>query len=101
MAYRAGVGVLGGIIMLTGFALVPLPGPGWLIVFIGLSVLASEFAWADRLLRYAKARVTGWTRWLAGRSRAFRLLVGLSGVVLLAAAVLGYAAWQGWLPAPL
>lgn len=96
-AYRVGVGVLGSVIVVLGIALIPLPGPGWLIVFIGLSVLASEFAWAERLLRYARARVTAWTRWLGGRSRAFRLLVGVSGVVLLIAAVAGYVAWQGWL----
>lgn len=101
LAYRVGVGVLGGAILAIGIFLVPLPGPGWLIVFIGLSVLASEFAWAERLLGYARARVTAWTRWLGRRSLPVRLLVGLTGVALLAAAVLGYAARQGLLPADL
>jgi uncharacterized protein (TIGR02611 family) len=37
--------------------LVPLPGPGWLIVFAGLAILATEYVWAQRLLNYAKTKV--------------------------------------------
>lgn len=42
--------------MITLFGVVALvaPGPGWLIIFTGLGILASEFAWAARLLRQAK-----------------------------------------------
>ena len=32
------------------------PGPGWLVIFAGLSVLAVEFAWARRLLKRIKAK---------------------------------------------
>jgi uncharacterized protein (TIGR02611 family) len=99
-AYRIGVGAVGGLIVVAGLALVPLPGPGWLIVFIGLSVLATEFAWAERLLGVARARVTAWTRWAASRPPGVRLLIGVSGVAVLVAAVAGYVAWQG-VPAPL
>ena len=35
--------MLGAIFLIT-------PGPGWLIIFAGLGILASEFAWADRAL---------------------------------------------------
>ena len=34
----------------SGSILVPLPGPGWLIVFAGLAILATEYVWAQRLL---------------------------------------------------
>jgi len=37
-----------------GFVLIPLPGPGWAVVIAGLAVLATEFTWAERLLRYTK-----------------------------------------------
>ncbi|MWC00380.1 TIGR02611 family protein [Agromyces sp. MMS17-SY077] len=46
--YRGAVAVAGVLVMLLGLVLVPLPGPGWLIVFAGLAVLATEFAWAAR-----------------------------------------------------
>lgn len=54
MAKRIIVGVLGGVITLFGVVALVAPGPGWLIIFTGLGILASEFAWAARLLRQAK-----------------------------------------------
>lgn len=48
------VGVIGVTIVVIGFAFFVLPGPGLLIVIIGLAVLASEFMWAKRLLDQAK-----------------------------------------------
>ncbi len=41
--------VLGFAIVGTGIVLLPLPGPGWLIIFAGFAVLASEFAFAERV----------------------------------------------------
>ncbi len=37
-------------IFLGGLALVPLPGPGWAVVFVGLGMLALEFEWAEKLM---------------------------------------------------
>jgi len=58
--------VLGAVIMLIGFILsLPLvPGPGLLLVFVGLTVLSNEFEWARRWrdrLRDGVQRVTGRT----------------------------------------
>jgi uncharacterized protein (TIGR02611 family) len=96
--YRLGVAVVGTCVVALGAVLIPLPGPGWLIVFIGLSILASEFSWAERMLHAARDRVGAWTRWVAGRSRTSRLLIGASGLVLLAAFVAVIATWYGALP---
>ena len=41
-------------LVVLGLILVPLPGPGWAIVFGGLALLATEFVWAERLLGFAK-----------------------------------------------
>ena len=57
--------LVGVLVVAIGLALVPLPGPGWLIVFLGLAVLASEFDWAKVLLRFARDRVRAWGEWLA------------------------------------
>ena len=54
MAKRVIVGAIGGVITLFGVVALVAPGPGWLIIFTGLGILASEFAWAARLLRQAK-----------------------------------------------
>lgn len=48
------VGVVGGLITLIGVVALVAPGPGWLIIFTGLGILASEFAWAARVLTSAK-----------------------------------------------
>lgn len=37
-----------------GIALLVLPGPGLLVIIAGLAVLASEFAWAERMLDKAR-----------------------------------------------
>jgi uncharacterized protein (TIGR02611 family) len=51
---RVLVGFVGGLITLIGVVALVAPGPGWLIIFTGLGILASEFAWAARVLTTAK-----------------------------------------------
>ncbi|HEX4638939.1 MAG TPA: PGPGW domain-containing protein [Chthoniobacterales bacterium] len=51
---RIVVGIIGGTIVLFGIALIFLPGPGSLVIPIGLVVLASEFTWARWILRRGK-----------------------------------------------
>lgn len=62
--YRIGVGVVGTLVVIVGIIAIPFPGPGWLIVFAGLGILATEFAWASRLLAFARAKVRAWEQWL-------------------------------------
>lgn len=101
LAYRIAVGVVGAAIIVLGALLLPLPGPGWVIIFLGLGVLASEFAWAKRLLRYVHRQVTVWTTWLRRRSLAVRGLFGLACAAVVVGCLGGYLAWRGvpdWLP---
>lgn len=70
LAYRILVATLGTIIVLVGIVLIPLPGPGWLIVFLGLAVLGTEFHWARRLMVFAKRQLSRfWAWWNARRAR--------------------------------
>ena len=62
--YRFVVALLGVAITLGGLLLVPLPGPGWLIVLAGLALLATEFEPARRLLEFARRTLQRWTSWL-------------------------------------
>ena len=95
LTYRIGVGVLGAAIMILGLVLVPLPGPGWLIVFVGLGILATEFAWAERLLDYGRAKFRSWLHWVGRQHLAVRALISVAtlafvaGVVLLALTLSG------------
>ena len=47
---RIGFAVFGFLVVLAGLAMLVLPGPGLLVIAIGLGILALEFAWAERLL---------------------------------------------------
>ncbi len=87
-AYRTAVAVVGTAVVALGVVLLPLPGPGWLIIFAGLAVLATEFAWAQRLLAFARAQVAAWTRWLARQSWPVRGAVA-AGCALVVAVALG------------
>lgn len=101
IVYRAAVAVLGGAIIIGGLALIPLPGPGWLIVFAGLAVLATEFVWAERLLRYGRSKFHAWTGWVLRQSLAVRALIGLLGLALVAGLIGLYVKVAGvpsWLP---
>lgn len=72
-AYRLGVGVFGGLLTLVGLVLVPLPGPGWLVVFLGLAVLGTEFRWARRLAAALKRLLDRfWAWWKARRAQRAR-----------------------------
>lgn len=70
IAYRATVGVIGGGLAILGLLLVPLPGPGWLVVFLGLAVLGTEFRWAKRIAGWLKRVLDRfWAWWRARRAR--------------------------------
>ncbi|ROS54206.1 uncharacterized protein (TIGR02611 family) [Frigoribacterium sp. PhB24] len=82
--YKIGVGVLGAVIVVVGLILVPLPGPGWLVVFVGVAVLGTEFPaahritqWVRRLARRARLR---WRAWRVARSARRSSTVDASAV---------------------
>lgn len=40
--------IVGSTVVLTGIAMLVLPGPGWPAIFFGFAILATEFALAER-----------------------------------------------------
>jgi uncharacterized protein (TIGR02611 family) len=42
--------VVGFTVLALGLVMLITPGPGWLIIFLALSILGAEFVWARRLL---------------------------------------------------
>jgi Putative transmembrane protein (PGPGW) len=69
-AARIGQEVLGWLLLLAGVAALVLPGPGLLLLALGLWVLAKNYRWADRMLdpvkraayRGAAESVKSWPR---------------------------------------
>jgi uncharacterized protein (TIGR02611 family) len=56
-ARRIVIAVIGTTVLLIGIAMMVLPGPGTIVIPIGLAILATEFVWAKRLLAYARERL--------------------------------------------
>jgi uncharacterized protein (TIGR02611 family) len=51
---RVVVSVSGATVLLIGVALLVLPGPAFIVIPVGLAILATEYAWARRWLRKAR-----------------------------------------------
>jgi uncharacterized protein (TIGR02611 family) len=64
--------IAGFTLLLVGGVMLVTPGPGWLVIFLGLGLLAAEFVWAERLMKRIKreaGRVMD-AAWPAGKSAA-------------------------------
>lgn len=46
--------VVGITVVIAGIIMLAIPGPGWLTIFIGLAILATEFEVAERLKKTAE-----------------------------------------------
>ena len=109
--YRIVVAVVGLAVLMVGIVAIPYPGPGWAILFVGLAILATEFDWARRLLRFTRRRydlVMAWFRrqgrWVQALGAAFTATVVLATLWLLG--VLGWSAElvgaeHSWLKSPI
>jgi tellurite resistance protein TerC len=54
---RLFIAIVGSTILLIGILLIVLPGPAFIIIPLGLSILASEFLWAKRLMDRLKEKL--------------------------------------------
>jgi len=56
------VAVVGFTVVAVGIAMVVLPGPAFIVIPAGLGILALEFSWARRWLRWARAQIESFQR---------------------------------------
>ena len=52
------VAIAGFTVLLIGVAMIVLPGPAIVMIPLGLAILATEFVWAQALLRKARGMIT-------------------------------------------
>jgi uncharacterized protein (TIGR02611 family) len=100
--WQAGVLIVGFGLVAAGIAMLVLPGPGWATIILGLIVLASEYAWARRLMDPVKR----WARKAADaaldpRVRRRNLIILGSVIVVGAALTTWYVATFGFTLQPL
>ncbi|MCW2860860.1 MAG: hypothetical protein JWP48_2568 [Actinoallomurus sp.] len=95
-AWRIAVFTVGMAVLLTGIAMLVLPGPGWAAIFVGFAVLATEFAWARVALMWAKdTAARAKERALDPRVRRRNTLLAVTGGILFAAIVIAYLVKYG------
>jgi uncharacterized protein (TIGR02611 family) len=86
------IGVIGTLMVAGGLVMVPFPGPGWLVVFAGLAVLATEFHWAHKVLEFGKHTLHAWTQWYKRQGWTVRIIM-----LVVTAAVAGAIVYLGLL----
>ena len=55
-ARRVVIFIVGLALLLCGLVMLITPGPGWLLIFAGLGVLALDFVWARRFMNKIKTK---------------------------------------------
>lgn len=69
-ARRVAIAVIGGTVLAVGAAMLVLPGPGLVVLIVGLGILGVEFAWARELQHRARHHATALARRTPGLRRA-------------------------------
>ncbi|MFI9646901.1 TIGR02611 family protein [Streptomyces sp. NPDC052040] len=100
LSWQAGVFLAGLAVVAAGVVMLPLPGPGWLVIFAGMALWATEFVWAQLVLRWTKRKVTeAAQRALDPRVRRRNIALTTAGVVI-TAALAGVYLWKFGLVMP-
>ncbi len=92
VVWRAGVLTLGLLLIVGGMVMLVIPGPGWGAIILGLVVLATEYTWANRLLKPVRDRARAAAQ-AAARPEHRRLVI--AALAIGAAAFLA-GAWWYW-----
>lgn len=109
--WRGTVALVGGVVVIVGIIMIPYPGPGWLVVFLGLGILSTEFAWAKRWLAYGRKKYDAWSAWVLKQHWSVQSALFIFTMIVVVATIWllnGYSLineWfhldQDWLKSPL
>ncbi|MGW3012902.1 TIGR02611 family protein [Streptomyces sp. NPDC001219] len=100
VSWQVGVFVVGLAVVVAGVIMLPLPGPGWLVIFGGMAIWATEFVWAQLVLRWTKRKVTeAAQKALDPKVRRRNIILTTIGVVIIAALLAVYV-WKFGLAMP-
>ncbi|AWI27635.1 TIGR02611 family protein [Streptomyces sp. ICN441] len=83
LSWQVGVFIVGFAVVVAGVIMLPLPGPGWLVIFAGMAIWATEFVWAQLVLHWTKRKVTeAAQRALDPRVRRRNIILTTVGLVI-------------------
>lgn len=92
--WKVGVFIAGLAVVGAGIVLLPLPGPGWVVIFLGVGVWATEFIWAQLLLRWVKRKISRVARNAMDPADRRRNIVVLTGVLIVIGAAIYLSVWE-------
>jgi uncharacterized protein (TIGR02611 family) len=93
--WRAIILVVGLTLLGLGLFFLLFPGPGWAVIIVGLIVLATEYAWAQRLLNPVKEFSSRIARLVVSdeyRLRRSNVIL----IITIAIVTIAYAYWARW-----
>src|SRR4051794_39934120 len=94
LSWQVGIFVIGLAVVVLGIIMLPLPGPGWVVIFGGMAIWATEFVWAQLVLRWTKRKVTeAAQRALDPKVRRRNIILTSVGLVIVAA-IVGVYLWK-------
>ncbi|MFJ1734083.1 TIGR02611 family protein [Streptomyces sp. NPDC088254] len=94
LSWQVGIFIVGLAVVIAGIIMLPLPGPGWVVIFGGMAIWATEFVWAQLVLRWTKRKVTeAAQRALDPKVRKRNIILTSIGLVVIGA-ILGFYVWK-------
>jgi uncharacterized protein (TIGR02611 family) len=87
LAFRIVFGVTGAVVLAAGIVMLVTPGPAFVLIPVGLAMLALEFEWAEKLLVKALHQAEKAQEKARNATRTQKVLGALGGLAALAAAV--------------
>jgi uncharacterized protein (TIGR02611 family) len=85
--FRIAWGVAGALVLLGGVIMLVTPGPAFVLIPVGLAMLALEFEWAERLLETALDQAEKAKRRAENATRTQRVLGVLGTAAVIAACI--------------
>ena len=92
--YRIMFIIAGAIVTLGGLAMLVLPGPAFVVIPIGLAMLAMEFAWAESMLEKALTKAEKAQRTATEATKMQKLFAGVATALGIAACVAAAILWD-------
>jgi uncharacterized protein (TIGR02611 family) len=80
---KLAVAIIGTLVLLAGILMLAYPGPGILVVFAGLAILATEFKFAQGLLENLRAKYEKWKIWFNHQHISLRIFAVITSVALI------------------
>ncbi|MFB6894107.1 TIGR02611 family protein [Kitasatospora sp. NPDC056327] len=100
LSWQVAVFLVGLAVVVLGVIMLPLPGPGWVVIFLGMGIWATEFVWAQLALRWTRRKVAeAAQKALDPRVRRRNITLTAIGLALIAA-IGGWYLWKYGLVMP-